>query len=306
MTERFLIIDDSSTIQKVVQLAFAPFDVEIVAANSYIEAISESNQGALTLILADASLPGIKGAADYQNLQSKLDDVPFVVLIGSYDGINQSDFSEVGFEHFLNKPFAAVDLILTAWKAIGKSLEPADQAGAPPPAPPVPTTPPVSRAQPETEVKFSLELEDNEQSPASIDLSDEKEHSPEPSQEAPESVEPLSVTLDRDFMPPPPPPLAETDAVMQPSTSPYDDDAMQSSEQFSYAGEEGLGGDHDVAEREQVQGLLEPFLREEMAKVVRETVQDYCERQFARIAREVVTQELEKLNSEKSRLLIDN
>ena len=38
-------------------------------------------------------------------------------------------------------------------------------------------------------------------------------------------------------------------------------------------------------ERRQVEGLMEPFKGRD-GKIVRETVQDYCERHFARLARE--------------------
>ncbi|SME97420.1 response regulator [Pseudobacteriovorax antillogorgiicola] len=391
MSERFLVIDDSSTIQKVVQLAFAPFDVEISVANSYIEAINESNNQSPSLIFADASLPGIKGADDYRNLQDKLNHVPFVILIGSYDGIDRSAFEDCGFEYFLQKPFEASELIRSAWDALGRELsrQVDEKHGVPPPPPALaqtsvppnrvamnlddtlPPPPPVSDSSvppstmsapppppisqnPETDgPRFTtqIDLDDDESfgdfaepaETASRDLESTEQdyeytnddamesegeyethpNSPDDGDDYPEtnatsrrfeesggefddqpesSFNPLA--MEGSFSPPPPPPEefggsapSSASMGMMPEEGSYGIDP-------SYRGGSSDSDEHE--DRERIQGLMEPFWRDELAKVVRETVEDYCERHFAKIAREVISAELEKLTSEKSRLLIDN
>ncbi len=51
--------------------------------------------------------------------------------------------------------------------------------------------------------------------------------------------------------------------------------------------------------------LLEPMLQEEMEKLVRIAVEDYCRKNFAGIARELIQRELDRLTQDRSRLLID-
>ena len=295
MTNRFLIIDDSSTIQKVVQLAFAPFDAEIAVANSYIEAINESNYATPTLVIADASLPGIKGAEDYRNLQVKLQGVPFIILIGSYDGIDKSSFVQCGFNNYLQKPFEASELVRSAWEAIGQELPfkgavPSENL---PPPPPVAEntekqTPVLDLGGEDT---GSHQFNDQPTNTSSGPLKTTEEFAG-----AEPSFNPLAI--DQNFTPPPPPP--EDPVELSDSIANRSPD-KEFSDEPSYTQSDGYEGD-----RERIQGLMEPFLRDELAKVVRETVEEYCERHFARLARDVITKEIEKLTSEKSRLLIDN
>jgi hypothetical protein len=51
--------------------------------------------------------------------------------------------------------------------------------------------------------------------------------------------------------------------------------------------------------------LLEPMLQEEMEKLVRVAVEDYCRKHFAGIARELIQRELDRLTQDRSRLLMD-
>lgn len=362
MSERFLIIDDSQTIQKVVQIAFTPYDIEISSVNSYIEAINELNSDSMpSLVFADASLPGIKGASDYKSLQEKMGgEVPFIVLLGSYDGIDQSDFEEQGFTIFMKKPFEAGDLITCANQALGRELgESVDEGRDLPPSPPAislgdfsldseesknqPPPPPAPPATaPETR-SISLDLEDEAPATSEVppvpsapvfDLSEPSMEPPVPppvplappvsSAEA-ESIGVTSAessglgaknpadddsqvdsvpfrkkidlaTEDRGFVPPPPPPGEFTASIQR----------GEDSNSVSPISFETPANPETPTQGSDAVGLIEPFLREEMAKVVKEAVEDFCERHFARIAREVVTKELENLSAEKSRLLIDN
>ena len=51
--------------------------------------------------------------------------------------------------------------------------------------------------------------------------------------------------------------------------------------------------------------LLEPMLQEEMEKIVRVAVEDYCRKHFASIARDLIQRELDRLTQDRSRLLMD-
>ncbi len=425
--EKFLVIDDSSTIQKVVQLAFAPYAVDIAVANSYIEAINAGSQNPPHLVIADASLPGIKGAQDYFNLQKRLRNIPFVILVGSYDSVDQASFHQLGFHSFLAKPFEAADLVATAWNSLGHEVGPRHTpVGAPPPPPtfagsgthskakiplpPLPSPPVPSSApgQPEpaepipdppssmvnridisnvsyekgslkqsSPVPISLEdtqppqdsaghaetteLEDaapfsmpdqplsevpqdlfkesaeddhfgfdqnqesellanNNYEPEEGDYDEHGDYEPDNAEyRSPDMIKfetemarsettelhtetrsptddmPNFSSIDQEgsFTPPPPPPDESSEGLK--SRYLGDDHEEFTSE------EEGTS--LSLGDMERVQGLLEPFLRDEMVKIVEKTVLDYCERHFAKIAREIITKEIKTLSSEKARLL---
>lgn len=406
--EKFLVIDDSTTIQKVVQLAFAPYAVEIVPSYSYIEAINSGSQNLPQLVIADASLPGIKGAEDYGELRKRLNNVPFVILIGTYDDVDQASFHRQGFDTFLAKPFDAADLVAAVWSSLGRELGPKNATvGAPPPPPPMqgaegesdghqsmppppppmqaldlddkkpppppsspmstidisdvpieggtltsptpiklkkPAVPPVKATeniQPpplmgsddeefedgddaEDQYSFDLDFEPESSTDAEINHDDqysdddlghtdysstdvseiETEHAD--SEDLDENDHVVVSIADRDgsayasieqegsFSPPPPPP-EEDEAVISGDRflDPEEDDFLEKDD----------SEEAPIEDMDRVHGLLEPFLRDEMAKIVEKTVIDYCERHFAKIAREIITKEIKSLSSEKSRLL---
>lgn len=385
MTEKILVIDDSTTIQKVVKIACEPYSVQVACASSYLEAISETNQGLPDLVIADASLPGIKGADDYAQLQKRLQGVPFVILQGSYEEVDVEAFESAGFQSFLKKPFEAQVLIEVIEAALGRSIQ-AEQAlqqvsnGMPASSPrakvaPLPPPPPVAAAaspskagfsqnepsfakasQPKTPppppISLSLgDLEEAEEADGitgadpisfagsdrdmaatdhdtsvgfdddSFDLPEEDDRlefggSTEPSYNKGEDFE----VSDQAFAPPPPPPM---------NLGMDDDDTSPESEQISAPKEpvvpkppslefshqeptntkpqshlNASSADASFA-RQEASGLVEPFLREELAALVRQTVLDYCDRHFSQVAREIISEEIKKLTEEKARLLID-
>ncbi len=430
MVERLLVIDDSTTIQKVVQIAFAKLNIEVRIASSYIEAMNEVNEAVPNVVIADSSLPGIRGPEDYGNMRRQLSHTPFIILIGSYDGLNEESFRSFGFDHFLRKPFEASDLINCVELAIGHSLQqrtrpltaeemaPVDQVagesmpGIPPPPPLRSAEPAISEAKPSVEAD-GFEAEKPAPQPFSIvlseldeDLEEDDDTADEPSfeladrslsqsrhtsiendaqSEAAAGYSPAmqsSATTEQawtnsdaasafaeaessqeqqgyqagqsartrsqaredfdhwddtdGFMPPPPP--EEDDhqtaedgglASSAASTDQWSEDDEGLSEgayavttTFAPRAPRALD-DQDTEDpdagiktarntdaaaklaEEQAEGLIQPFLREELAQVVKSAVEDYCDRHFARLARELITEEIQKLLSSKSRLLID-
>ena len=113
MTRRILVADDSSTIQKVIKIAFSQYEIELVEAASYFEALNllrEAKPGPEALIL-DASLPGVKGPQDFQKLRSRANQAPVLLLAGSYESIDEGAFQGYGFKHFLKKPFDSSEIV---------------------------------------------------------------------------------------------------------------------------------------------------------------------------------------------------
>lgn len=119
---KFLVIDDSTTIQKVIKIAFSKFDVEITAVSTHIEALADIMKSSPQMIIADASLAGEKSIALLQRVREAEPNVPFVLLKGSYEGIDEELYAKSGFEDFIKKPFEASELIKQVKERLGGEL----------------------------------------------------------------------------------------------------------------------------------------------------------------------------------------
>lgn len=182
MSLRIQVVDDSSTIQKVIKIAFTPFHLDVVTSGSYIEALTEIQNRQPDLLIIDANISGGKTLSDIQRLQNEAGGAPVLLLRGSYDGIDEESLEAAGFHNILRKPFESSDIVREAAKLVpipqGAS-QPAAQMQTPPPPPSVDsrvsnTRPPVMRSEPTNSGVF-------------MDLSDTTGHSvplPPPVREA--------------------------------------------------------------------------------------------------------------------------
>lgn len=118
-----LVVDDSTTIQKVIRIAFSRLDVSITAAASLIEALSEIHNKKPDVILADASLNGLRSVADYGKLSAESDKAPVILLVGSYDSIDENALKQAGFPFIIRKPFESSDIIRRVGEVLGVDLE---------------------------------------------------------------------------------------------------------------------------------------------------------------------------------------
>lgn len=110
MKRRVLVADDSATIQKVIRIAFAKIDVEVAAAASIFETSTDVQRQRPDLIIADAGLPGNKGPQDFVKLATAA-AAPIVMLVGSYETIDEGALRSAGLNRILRKPFDVQDLL---------------------------------------------------------------------------------------------------------------------------------------------------------------------------------------------------
>lgn len=156
MSLRIQVVDDSSTIQKVIKIAFTPFHLDVVTSGSYIEALTEIQNRQPDLLIIDANISGGKTLSDIQRLQSEAGGIPVLLLRGSYDGIDEESFESAGFHNILRKPFESSDIVREAGKLVPipqASAPSPSQTQPPPPPPPLsskvsPTAPPKPRSEP--------------------------------------------------------------------------------------------------------------------------------------------------------------
>ncbi len=283
MAERWLVIDDSSTIQRVIKLAFQDYDVIITEADSCAEAGREMQRVAPNLVIADAAVTGAQSVQDFVNLRNQVPQTPFIILEGSYDNIDESHFRGAGFFHFLKKPFDAVQLLAVTRNALGRAL-PQRNVGSITVPPPPPGRPhkaeeiPVAGAA--QAAGFDLGLNDGRSNPRGFAAESMTQSGPNESWpvdtgtriESKGVRRPIAFSLDE-----------EPEPEIHATTARWDPPAGQSN----------------------VHSMLEPMLKEEMEGIVRAAVEEYCRKNFPTIAREMIGRELERLTQERSRLLLE-
>ena len=115
---KILVADDSATIQKVIKIAFARLTYEILEATSFPQAanlILDAHPP--SMVILDANLPGLHGPEGIHKLLGQ-QKIPVLLLVGSYDTINEDVYRQAGFQHFLRKPFESQDIVSYAEKLL--------------------------------------------------------------------------------------------------------------------------------------------------------------------------------------------
>jgi CheY-like chemotaxis protein len=147
MGARILVVDDSATIQKVVELTFSKEDFVLVQARSGDEGIRKAMETRPDLILLDILMPDKDGYAVCAALRAQpvLRNVPVILLTGTFEVYDKEKAAKVGADDFVTKPFESQLLIgkvkkLLFTKSLAVTPPPARPATAPPPAKPVTPT----------------------------------------------------------------------------------------------------------------------------------------------------------------------
>jgi CheY-like chemotaxis protein len=150
MSRHILCADDSSTIQRVVQITFAREDVRLTQARSTDEALAAARRDLPDVVLADASLDGKNGYELCAAIKADMElrGVPVIILTGTAGPWDESKGVKVGADAHVQKPFETqvlLDRVAELFaKAPPRSIEP--RAVAPRPAEPNSSGPPASAA----------------------------------------------------------------------------------------------------------------------------------------------------------------
>jgi CheY-like chemotaxis protein len=113
MKARVLVADDSATIQKVVELTLGRVGVELVKARSADEALRKVKEQRPDLMLIDHTMPDRSGKDLCVALRkdSKLKDVPIILMAGPSQPIDAADMRRIGITDVVTKPFDSQTLI---------------------------------------------------------------------------------------------------------------------------------------------------------------------------------------------------
>ena len=168
-----LLADNSTTIQRVVELAFAREDVTVVSVRDGNQAIDAITQSTPDLVLADIGMPGPTGydVVEFIRSRSSLSNLPVLLLASAFDPVDQTRANRVGADGVLTKPFDPAvlvgrvrELLTTGRGAAPQVLPPASLPapwGAPSAGAVAPTGAPfVGEASPEATFEPDLPLQE--------------------------------------------------------------------------------------------------------------------------------------------------
>jgi CheY-like chemotaxis protein len=153
MPKQILLVEDSVTMQKVVQIAFAKEDYQIVAVSSADEALARLKEARPDVLVVDAGLTGKNGydltAAARGEANGK--DVPVLLLTSNFNPYDEARGQRSGVNANLVKPFDTqsvidkVNALVKGGVAAAPTAQPTTPAVAAKPQPvqpAVPLTPP--------------------------------------------------------------------------------------------------------------------------------------------------------------------
>lgn len=123
MTHKLLLVDDSVTIQKVVELLLSEEGFEVKITNNGEEALESLTLFTPDIVLADIEMPGINGYQLCEKIKMNPDTmtVPVILLAGAFEPIDEEAARKAGADDHLVKPFESQELLAKIHTAIEKS-----------------------------------------------------------------------------------------------------------------------------------------------------------------------------------------
>jgi CheY-like chemotaxis protein len=324
--KKFLVADDSSTIQKVIKIAFSKYSVKVIEASSYIEALRSAAAEKPDAIIVDANLVGANGPLDLKKIQDSAGGAPILVLAGSYESVNQSLFHQHGLQNILQKPFDTRDIINKIIVDLKINLEVTGVRSdmAPPPQSTVVSDFSSSFGDSSPELRASIAdaepaalndpFETLRRADISLDIASPFLETAVKGKRAFSNPDPVPAPTQRVVPTAPIPtpvriPVKSPDDNRPRSPEAFSNDAPpQRPPQVAVSPQDAIDKFRGAAipTRDEVRQWIMPHLREELTATVKDAVRDYCDQHFNEIAKELILQELRRLAEEKSKHLTDH
>ncbi len=107
MPKTLLLADDSSTIQRVVELTFAEEDIRVIAVGDGEQAIQSIDREQPDIVLADVGMPRLDGYSVSSHIKqsARLQHIPVLLLAGAFEPIDEDRARAARCDGVLVKPF---------------------------------------------------------------------------------------------------------------------------------------------------------------------------------------------------------
>jgi CheY-like chemotaxis protein len=148
MSMRILIVEDSVTMRKVMEMTFAGENAELLAVESGELALQQGRDFGPDVAFIDASLPGLDGYEVTRAIKSdpQLAGTSVILMASQHRPLDEARASEVGADSHILKPFDTQEAIDKATDLAGRAEALYDAPSIPVPRPA--TTPPMPVARP--------------------------------------------------------------------------------------------------------------------------------------------------------------
>ncbi|MCP3979992.1 MAG: response regulator [bacterium] len=110
MGKTVLLADDSPTIRRIVELTFSDSSVRVESAGSCEQVLARLESACPDLILADVSLGEGGGYRLCSELKAAHEDLPVLLLAGTFEPFDTGRAEECGADGYLIKPFESDEL----------------------------------------------------------------------------------------------------------------------------------------------------------------------------------------------------
>jgi len=135
--KKLLLVDDSITIHKVVELILSGEGFEIKAMNNGEEALAVIPTFKPDIVLADVEMPKMNGYVLCEKIKQdpSTSGIPVLLLAGAFEPFDEENAKKVGADGFVIKPFESQELINKINEAITSSAVLKEEAFGGPEAP---------------------------------------------------------------------------------------------------------------------------------------------------------------------------
>jgi CheY-like chemotaxis protein len=113
MPKTLLLVDDSVTIQRVVELTFAHEDVRIVSMSDGQRALQWLEVDKPDIVVVDVGVPEVDGytVASRVKASKRHKNVPILLLAGAFEPVDEARLREIGCDGVIVKPFEPKQLV---------------------------------------------------------------------------------------------------------------------------------------------------------------------------------------------------
>jgi two-component system chemotaxis response regulator CheY len=120
-----LIVDDSTTIRRMVRASLAPLSLNVIEASSGLEAIEQLAVGSVQLMVLDLNMPDMHGleVLGFVRANQRFQQLPVIVLTTRDDEPSRAAALAAGATLYLTKPFKPEALLAEARRLLPRPIE---------------------------------------------------------------------------------------------------------------------------------------------------------------------------------------
>lgn len=140
MPTKILVVDDSATMRRVLQMTFAGEDAQVVAVDSGEAGVAKASELTPDVVFADASMQGVDGYELTRRIKTNpaLARTAVIVMASQHNPYDDGKGRSAGVDDHISKPFDTQGVIDRVAQVLARPRNQSSSAGAEPPRAPAP------------------------------------------------------------------------------------------------------------------------------------------------------------------------